>query len=316
MVAALVASLVLHVAAFIGFVAIEKWSANHKPPLDVTPIIIVGEFKPTAKAAPKDLPVDPNANLPDVVEAQTPPPSAPEPETPAAPPEPTTPEVAPALDDAVPIAPKAPDKPPVVEKKEDKPPQPTPPVVKPPKDEEKEKKEREKKEKERKEREKKEKARKEQEAIDKKMKELARKVEAAENADDAADEKMWDLTKASGGGDGESSAESGQAGKNSLHPEVNRYYNLVTRIIRDNWVPPVETLSTVVEATFFIRIEPDGTVSESRLVASSRNKGYDESVERAINTSKGSFPPPPPIFEGRAVTITYVFNSQQLQGLR
>ena len=83
---------------------------------------------------------------------------------------------------------------------------------------------------------------------------------------------------------------------------LNSYYGTVKRLITGNWVTPTNTdLATKVSFT----ISSNGMISNLRIVKSSGNAEFDNSVLEAIRKTTL---PPPPTNETLNVNITFNLN--------
>lgn len=108
-----------------------------------------------------------------------------------------------------------------------------------------------------------------------------------------------------GGGTG------GSDGPQKLHPEMAGYYGLIRSIISRNWTTPNDTFSRDIVAVYAVTIEPDGRMSQVKLMTSSGNESYDASVLTAINLSK-HLPELPPIFQGQTIRAGLMFRLSDL----
>ena len=284
---AIAISVALHIGALVGFLALSGLHNIRIKPDNVI-YLQLGDSISSAAAAPKSLPVDPDQTGPDVVEA---PRSAPELPAQVAP-EATEPLTAPT--DVIPLGPKNPEKPPEIKKTQKEPPKPTPPKVEPPKPKPKPKPKQNL-----------------DDDIAKKMAALKRKVEADEAADDDVDSRMWNINRSSGRGEGEGSESSGLTRGERVDPAERRYYEHIRDIITYNWLP-LDAGSETIKAAYRISIQPDGSVSSSKLVQSSGSEAFDLSVERAVKKSS-PFPPLPPVFGNQAIGIVLEFTPGQLR---
>ncbi|UQZ89194.1 hypothetical protein C4J81_08275 [Deltaproteobacteria bacterium Smac51] len=290
---ALFISLGLHVlASWVFLYVIPAYESSKKDKVEnIITVQLLGSVAPPAPAAPA-MKVNPDLKGPDVVEV---PPAPPEPSPAPIPNDPEPLVTAPA--DVIPIAPKPPEEPPVIKKTETPPPKVTPPPKKqetpPPK-----------------------KTQPAQPSLDsqinKRLRELERKT-AADNTDDLINQRIMNIAKSQGQGQGESSESYGGATQGErLDPEKARYYSHIRDIVSKNWVAPASALSSNLSAVYQIRIEPDGRVSNSRLRTSSGNTDYDLSVERAVKQSS-PFPPLPAVFGGKADTPALRFGLSDMR---
>lgn len=280
---ALFASMGLHIlASWIFFYAIPAYQTMRQERQEnVVVVQLMTSSVPPAPAAP-DMKVNPDRKGPDVVEMPATPPEAP--------PQPVV--EAPPLSvsdpgEVIPIADKKPETPPVIERvKED------PPAVKPPPRQEAKP------------------AKKPQPSLDSRVNNAIKNVErkvAAENPDDLIAQRIANLNATRGRGQGEGSEISGGSTRGQqIDPEMTRYYAHIRDIVSQNWLPPTGSLSANLVAVYQIKIEPNGYVSNSRLLTSSGNSDYDLSVERAVKKS-AKFPPLPPVFGGQAVSPALEF---------
>ncbi|MDL2226279.1 TonB family protein [Deltaproteobacteria bacterium OttesenSCG-928-M10] len=264
----------------------ERQSRND----EIIMVQLLGSLVPPAPAAPANLPVNPDSKLPDIIEApKGDPQPTPQPQFTPSPPDPVA-----APTDVIPLGPKAPEKPPEIKKTQAPPPKPQAPKVEPEKP-------------------KKPPVNKNLDAdIEKRMQQLERKVEA-DTLDDDIEARMMNLAKAQGAGHGEGSQSGGATQGQRIHPEKMRYYEHIKDIVSMNWIPPAGAISGNIKTVFQIRIEPNGHVSASKVLQSSGNVEYDQSVERAVKKSS-PFPPLPAIFEGVADEPALVFDSEKLRG--
>ncbi|MDR1873379.1 MAG: TonB C-terminal domain-containing protein [Deltaproteobacteria bacterium] len=276
-------SLGLHSLFLGGLIFLPGFLDLGKPselPFEAMTVQLVGGLDPPAPAAPP-APVDPNLNLPDVVELPKAEPILPQPtplERMITPPTPS---------EVIPIGQTPPDIPPPVVKREEPPPKvqipektpdPPPPEVKkkptpvnPPR-----------------------------KTTNTAIEELKRK-KAAEDANREIDSVVADLAKSRGQGDGTSSApNSGYNEGSRIDPIKAQYYNEIKEIVRSNWVAPISAFnsSSNLGAIYVIVIQPNGRISGKNLRRSSGDQEFDNSVEQAIVRSR--FPPLPPVFDGRA----------------
>ena len=97
-----------------------------------------------------------------------------------------------------------------------------------------------------------------------------------------------------------------------IDPEKMRYYSQVKDIVSLNWIPPAEAISGSIKTVIQVRIEPGGLISASKILQSSGNAEYDESVERAVRKSS-PLPGLPPVFEGMADEPALVFDFEKLR---
>lgn len=82
--------------------------------------------------------------------------------------------------------------------------------------------------------------------------------------------------------------------------EGDRYLALVDRALHQNFVVPTtisEKERLFLSCVVFIKITPDGRVSQSRLTTPSGNDQFDRAVERGLQTT--TLPPPPAAFLAR-----------------
>lgn len=254
---------------------------------DFITVELLGSLAPAAPAAPS-LEVDLDLKGPDVVEIpQDGPPPAPQP--PLAPPDPVAP-----LAEIIPLGPTPPEKPQEITPVTAPPPTVTPPQVV---------KERSKPT-----------TPSEAELLRRRMQELRRKVEA-QNEEQLLASQMANIAIKLGQGTDEGSSSGGATRGGRVHPEAARYYGQIRDAISSNWLPPLNTLDAGLEAVYQITVEPDGSISDSKLLLSSGNAEYDLSVKRAVLRSS-PLPPLPPVFEGQAQNPALVFKLQDLLQLR
>ncbi|MDR2946459.1 MAG: TonB C-terminal domain-containing protein [Candidatus Adiutrix sp.] len=260
----------------------------------------LGSTMPQASAAPKDLPVAPNQDKPDVQKA---PKSDP---TPPAQPDPVVdnPPVTAPPDDAISIG-KTPVEPPKIQRTPEKPPQVKPPKVEPKEDPAEIKRKRDEARKKREA----EQRQKDDAKLKQALEELERIQAAKAQAVDDLDAKMWDMDRESGSGDGAGSEPSSTMRGERVHPEIQQYYNHIRDIVKYNWIP--DNSPENIAAQYAITIQPSGALSASIQVQSSGSEKFDDSVERAVKIS--TFPQLPPIFNNQAHTVTLEFTPKGLR---
>ncbi|MDR2200255.1 MAG: TonB C-terminal domain-containing protein [Deltaproteobacteria bacterium] len=272
----LVLSFILH-NLFFGVLLFAPGFFNfgaEKKPLDVMTVQLVGAVEPPAPAAPK-APVNPDLQVPDVVELPKRDPILPQPTPISEIKVPQTPV------EAIPIKPPEDVPPPEVKRVEEPPPK-VPPPEKPPDPKPKPK----------------PKAQPSADTrINNAIKDLQRKTESRQD-DEAINQSIANLALERGRGDGSSSrpAAPNTRGR-TIDPEKQRYYLQILEIVRSNWMPPASMVSPNTVATFVIAIDPSGRITGKNLREPSGNRDFDLSVEQAINRS--SFPPLPAAFGGK-----------------
>jgi outer membrane biosynthesis protein TonB len=276
-------SLGLHSIFLTGLILLPQFfdfGQNDTLPFEAMTVQLVGNLEAPAPAAPP-APVDPNLNLPDLVELPSAEPIMPQPtplEQMITPPAPT---------EVIPIAQRPPDAPPPPVKMDEPPPKvkipeklpdPPPAVKKTPQ--------------------KVNPTRTTQSAVDN----LRRKV-AAQDADIEMESRISNLAKERGRGNGDSREnQGGNTAGVQIDPIKAQYNNQIKEIVRSKWVAPLSAIGSTASANlgaiYVIVIEPDGRISGKNLRRSSGSPDFDVSVEQAIVRS--SFPPLPPVFSGRA----------------
>ncbi|MDR1395293.1 MAG: TonB C-terminal domain-containing protein [Deltaproteobacteria bacterium] len=285
-------SLSVHILALTGLViapSLFDFGRSPELPFEAITVQLMGSLDIPAPAAPP-APVDPNLNLPDVVELPSAEPILPQP-TPLdqmiTPPVPN--EVIPIAErppDTPPPAVKSPEPPPRVQIPE-KPPEKPPEVKKPVRSNP-------------------------VRTTDSTVEELRRK-QAAEQAEREMQSRVANLARERGRGDGTSAAnQSGSSAGQQIDPLKAQYYNQVKEIIRANWVAPLSTFNSSgnLGAIYVIVIQPDGRLSGKNLRRPSGNPEFDLSVEQAIVRS--NFPPLPPVFAGQADNPAIQFERSDL----
>lgn len=100
-------------------------------------------------------------------------------------------------------------------------------------------------------------------------------------------------------------------GSIAIDPEKAVYYALVKDRIERNWLGSPANRGELKEAVFLITIEPDGHISDKKLVQSTGNHEYDYSFEMSINRSS-PLPALPPIFSGQATVVGLRFDPNQM----
>ncbi len=279
-------SVILHV--FIGWLFLlvlpDLLEARRQSREDFITVQLLGDLAPPAPAAPADIPVNPEAKGPDVVEA---PRSAGERAPQITPPAPDT-LAAPA--DVVPLGPKALEKPPVIKKKATPPPKVTPPKVEKPKP----------------------KAPSLDDQIASRLRKVERRVEGREQP--PADSNMVNRNIAEGRGQGEGSESGGATGGARVDPRKMAYYRHIRDIVVSNWVTPI-SYSANSTLDYKLVIQPNGHLSSVEQARSSGDPDLDISLVRAINKSN-PFPPLPEVFENRPETIILRFNPDDVRRLQ
>lgn len=86
------------------------------------------------------------------------------------------------------------------------------------------------------------------------------------------------------------------------------YAAQVKAIIQENWRFPSIPVDSMLMATVYLRVGPDGSITESRLLATSGRPDFDSSVMKAVDETKG-LPQPP----GNVNQIRINFNLQDMQ---
>jgi len=248
---------------------------------DYITVQLFGDIAPPAPAAPADLPVNPKATGPDVVER----PKTPgEPAPPQFTPTPPAPVTAPA--DIIPLGPKAPAKPPEIKKKATPPPKVTPPKVEQPKPKPK------------------------QPSLDDQIAQSLRKVERTVEGREQtpSDSDMVNRSIEEGRGQGEGSQRGGaSSGERWIDPRMRAYFRHIKDIIESNWVLPPGGHVIKQNLIYELVIQPSGQISSVKLGRSSGSSDVDISVERAINKSN-PLPPPPEVFENRTAEVAIGFD--------
>jgi protein TonB len=291
LVGVIIASFILH-NLFFGLVILAPGFfdfGDKNKPLDIMTVQLVGAIEPPAPAAPQ-APVNPNLNVPDVVQLPTQEPMIPQP-TPI-----TEIEVPKTPVEAIPIK-KAEIPPPEVKRLEEPPPKVQIPE-KPPEPKPKPKP--------------KAKAPSTDTQINNAIKNLERKNAAAQD-DAAINQSIANIALDRGRSTGTSSQPAAPNTRGQMiDPEKQRYYLQLLEIVRSNWMPPASSVAPNTVATFVIAIDPSGRVTGKNLREPSGNREFDLSVEQAITRSH--FPPLPPAFGGKpdnpALRFTLSFLNQ------
>lgn len=86
------------------------------------------------------------------------------------------------------------------------------------------------------------------------------------------------------------------------------YAAQVKAIIRENWRFPSIPVDAALVATVYLRVGPEGSITESRLLATSGRPDFDSSVMKAVQETR-QLPPPP----GTVRQIRINFNLQDMQ---
>lgn len=286
---ALIASIVLHLAVLWVFLFLLAAPPSLKiKPEEYITVQLLGDMIPSATAAPA-APVDPDLKGPSVVEAPKSDPTLAQPNF--APPDTTI--TAPA--DVIPLGPKAPETPPVIAKKAKPPEVKAPKVVKDPPPKPKETKTNPDAE------------------LNNSLAALRRRVEA-KNAE-APDAQKYDIDKESGGDGGDGSRPSGGASGLWVDPVMASYFTDIREKVKNNWswgaLPGVD--ESKLSAVITVTIQPNGTITNSRVTKGSGNQDFDNSVARAVARSV-PFSPPPAIFGGRPINnVQLVFTPAELR---
>jgi outer membrane biosynthesis protein TonB len=283
-------SLVIHFMLYWAMVLAPSFFGRPEElPFDAITVQLVGAVEPPAPAAPA-APVNPDLQIPDLVELPTAEPAVPQP-TPLE--ELVIPETPPEV---IPIAPTPVAPPPPVQKAKDPPPKVKPPE-KPPEPKPKPKP--------------KPKAPSDQQQLNSSIQDLQRKRELRDE-EHTVNQRIANIAAERGRGNGVSSqpAAPNNAGQR-IDPEKQRYYLQIMEIVRSNWLPPASAVSASnISTTFVIAIDTTGRLMGKNLRISSGNSDYDLSVEQAINRSR--FPPLPAAFGGQPDNPALKFNLSYL----
>ncbi|UQZ89192.1 hypothetical protein C4J81_08265 [Deltaproteobacteria bacterium Smac51] len=143
---------------------------------------------------------------------------------------------------------------------------------------------------------------------------IKKPIKKADDIDTLIQQRIAALTTAQRGQGRTDSGDSyGAAQKGAdLDPVKARYYSDIRDKVSKNWIAPANAPLSDLSAIYQITIEPNGSVSASRLSQPSGNAEYDDSVKRAVMLSS-PFPPLPDVFGGRADTPAFRFSSNDLR---
>ncbi|NJB67366.1 colicin import membrane protein [Desulfobaculum xiamenense] len=86
------------------------------------------------------------------------------------------------------------------------------------------------------------------------------------------------------------------------------YAAQVKALIQENWRYPSIPVDAALAATVFLRVGPDGSITEMQLLGTSGRSDYDASVMRAVEETR-QLPPPP----GNLTQLRINFNLQDMQ---
>lgn len=100
-------------------------------------------------------------------------------------------------------------------------------------------------------------------------------------------------------------------GSIAIDQEKAAYYALVKDRIERNWLGSPANRVELKEAMFLITIEPDGRISDKKLVQSTGSAEYDYSFELSINRSN-PLPALPPVFNEQATVVGLRFDPNQI----
>lgn len=108
-----------------------------------------------------------------------------------------------------------------------------------------------------------------------------------------------------GGGDGSGTASGSGYGEGGYGDSalIGSYTDSLVSRIRPNWSWTGLAVRQALQATFRIKIAPDGTIESHELVESSGNSNFDATVTKAIALTRQVEPPPSSIPNGEVVVI-------------
>lgn len=79
------------------------------------------------------------------------------------------------------------------------------------------------------------------------------------------------------------------------------------RRIKNNWYPPTSSFENA--ATILVTLNKKGKLLDCKILSSSNNDGFDESLIKAVKKTK--FSPLPDEFKGDSVDIDFTFNMER-----
>ena len=121
--------------------------------------------------------------------------------------------------------------------------------------------------------------------------------------DSALDGLMGDTAGSEENGEGTGPGDAGGVGVGNLGP----YEAIIVQSVQPNWSLPPRADRRSLSAVVGMTVEPDGTISQARLVQSSGDRLFDSSLMRAIHLT-GILDEPPP--NGQRLTVEVEFVPQ------